>query len=168
MIIAAIEAGYSDATKGKDLTECRPMLAHIVGLLLLYLTPGEVYCVTVDLIRSTVEKFESEEIKCMIRWHIPLTSEDRTRLHQAFGSSYLMTTLRKKRSLASHMSTIGFEFRNYTSASFDTICSRFLPLHLATDVILMYLVEGVKIIFRYSYAVLKVQKDFIKKTCTDP
>ena len=81
MIIAAIEAGYSDSTKGMDLSEQRPMLAHIVGLLLLYMTPGEVYCVIVDLIRSTVEKFESEEIKSMIRWHIPLTSEDRSRLH---------------------------------------------------------------------------------------
>lgn len=67
-----------------------------------------------------------------------------------------MTTLRKKRSLAIHMSNIGFEFRNYTVAAFDTICSRFLPLYLATDIIIMYLVEGVKIIFRYSYAMLKV------------
>ena len=81
MIIAAIEAGYYDSTKGKDLSDCRPMLAHIVGILLLYMTPGEVYCVTVELIRSTREKFESEEIKSMIRWHVPLTDDDRTRLH---------------------------------------------------------------------------------------
>lgn len=81
MIIAAIETGYTDLTKGKDLTECRPMLAHIVGLLLLYMKPEEVYCVTEDLIKSTMEKFESEEIKSMIRWHLPLTSDDRTRLH---------------------------------------------------------------------------------------
>jgi len=81
MIIAAIEAGYYDSTKGKDLSDCLPMLAHIVGILLLYMTPGEVYCVTVELIRSTREKFESEEIKSMIRWHVPLTDDDRTRLH---------------------------------------------------------------------------------------
>lgn len=144
------------------------MLAHIAGLLLLYMTPGEVYCIVVDLIRSTMEKCESEEIKSMIRWHLPLNSVDRTRLHQAFGSSYLMTTLRKKRSLALYMTQIGFEFQEYSAATFDTVGARFLPLYIATDVLMMYLVEGVKIIFRYAYSVLKLQKDFIKKTCSDP
>jgi hypothetical protein len=31
----------------------------------------------------------------------------------------------------------------------------------------MYLVEGIKIIFRYAYAILKAHKEFIKSTCTD-
>ena len=104
----------------------------------------------------------------MIRWHIPLNQEDKIRLYQAFGTSYLMTTLRKKRSLATHMSQIGFELRNYSSAAFDTIGARFMPLFIAIDVMLMYLIEGVKIIFRYAYAILKTHKDFIKKSCTDP
>jgi hypothetical protein len=73
-----------------------------------------------------------------------------------------MTTLRKKRSLAGHMSSIGFEFRSYSKAAFDSLCFRFLPLHLANDVLLMYLVEGIKIIFRYAYAILKAHKEFIK------
>ncbi len=159
MIIAALEANFSE---NNTLSDSRNMLAHITGLMLLYLTPAEVYCVTMELLRSTKEKFESEEIKSMIRWHIPLNTEDRSRLHQAFGTSYLMTTLRKKRSLAAYMSSIGFEFRNYSAQSFDSLCARFLPLYIETDVLLMYLVEGVKILFRYSYAVLKQQKDFIK------
>ena len=104
----------------------------------------------------------------MIRWHIPLNQEDKIRLYQAFGTSYLMTTLRKKRSLATRMSQIGFELRNYSSAAFDTIGARFMPLFIAIDVMLMYLIEGVKIIFRYAYAILKTHKDFIKKSCTDP
>jgi hypothetical protein len=79
-----------------------------------------------------------------------------------------MTTFRKKRSLATHMSQIGFELRNYSSAAFDTIGARFLPLYVAIDVLLMYLVEGVKMIFRYAFAIMKTKKDFIKKTCTDP
>ena len=45
--------------------------------------------------------------------------------------------------------------RDYSAAVFDTIGARFLPLYIATDVMLMYLIEGVKIIFRYAYAVLK-------------
>jgi hypothetical protein len=153
MIIAAVEANFADSG---SLTDSRNMLVHITGVLLLYMTPGEVYSSIMELLRSTKEKCESEEIKSMIRWHIPLNSEDRSRLHMAFGSSYLMTTVRKKRSLAAYMSSIGFEFRSYSAQSFDSLCSRFLPLFIETDMILMYLVEGVKILFRYSYAVLKI------------
>jgi hypothetical protein len=100
MIIAAAEAAFGEG----PLIEQRSMLAHVCGLLLLYMTPGEVYCIIVELLQSSKEKMESEEIKQMIRWHVPLNSEDKMRLHQAFGTSYLMTTLRKKRSLATHMS----------------------------------------------------------------
>jgi hypothetical protein len=164
MIIAGAEASFGEG----PLQDQKPMLAHIVGLLLIYLEPGEVYCVLIELLKSSKEKMEDLEIKSMIRWHIPLSSEDKLRLHQAFGTSYLMTTLRKKRSLATHMSQIGFELRNYSCAAFDTIGARFMPLYIAIDVLLMYLVEGVKIIFRYAYAILKTKKDFIKKTCTDP
>ena len=53
------------------------------------------------------------------------------------------------------MSQIGFELRDYSASAFDTLVAKFLPLYIASDVILMYLVEGVKIIFRYAYAVLK-------------
>ena len=66
------------------------------------------------------------------------------------------------------MSQIRFELRDYSSAVFDTIGARFLPLYIASDVMLMYIIEGVKIIFRYANAVLKTHKDFIKKSCTDP
>jgi hypothetical protein len=47
------------------------MLAHIAGLLLIYLEPGEVYCVLIELLKSSKEKMEDLEIKSMIRWHIP-------------------------------------------------------------------------------------------------
>jgi hypothetical protein len=66
------------------------------------------------------------------------------------------------------MSEIGFQLRDYSAAAFDTLGARFMPLYIALDVMMMYLVEGVKIIFRYAYAILKTHKDFIKKNCTDP
>lgn len=106
-------------------------------------------------------------MKNLIRWHLPLGSEDRSRMHQAFCYSYLMTTLRKKRSLQEHMKAIGFEIILYAEKSFDTLLGEFLPLYAVTDFLLMYLVEGVKVIFRYSYAVLKIHKNFIKTVCFD-
>lgn len=59
MIIAAAEAAFGEG----PLQEQRPMLAHVAGLLLIYLEPGEVYCVIIELLRSSKEKMESEEIK---------------------------------------------------------------------------------------------------------
>ena len=106
-------------------------------------------------------------MKNMIRWHLPLGSEDMNRLYSAFGYSYVMTTLRKKRSLAIHMRNIGFDMRRYARMAFDSLTAQFLPLHIATDYLLMYLVEGMKIVFRYAYAVLKCHKTFIKSGCCD-
>ncbi len=53
MIVAAIEMAFTEGSSKVDLKECRHMIAHIVGLLLIYMTPGEAYCVVVELIRST-------------------------------------------------------------------------------------------------------------------
>lgn len=39
----------------------------------------------------------------------------------------------------------------------------FVPLPVALDILMMYLTEGNKILFRYAYAVLKVNKNYIKK-----
>jgi hypothetical protein len=138
------------------------MIAHLVGLLLIFMAPEEVYCVLLELIFSSEEKLEADELKNLIRWHLPLNNNDRIRLYQAFGYSYLMTTIRKKRSLADHMSSIGFDILNYSMSSIDSLGSRYIPLCMITDVLLMYLVEGVKMIFRYSYSILKCNKLFIK------
>lgn len=97
-------------------------------------------------------------MKNAIRWHVPLGEEDRSRMHQAFCYSYLMTTLRKKRSLSEHMRNIGFDLKDYAKVAFDSLTGEFLPLYIASEFLLMYLVEGIKIVFRYAYGVLKVHK----------
>lgn len=69
--------------------------------------------------------------------------------------SYLKTTVFKKRSLLKHMKKINFEFNDYVDAAFKTMCSRFVPLPVAIEIMMMFLNEGVKIIFRYTYSILK-------------
>lgn len=59
LIIAAAEAAFGEGS----LQEQKPMLAHIAGLLLIYLEPGEVYCIIIELLRTTKEKMESDEVK---------------------------------------------------------------------------------------------------------
>lgn len=65
------------------------------------------------------------------------------------------------------MNKIGFDFNKFVDASFKSLCSNFVPLPIAIDILMAYLVEGVKVIFRYTYATMKSHKDFIK-SCTDP
>lgn len=65
------------------------------------------------------------------------------------------------------MNKIGFDFNKFVDVSFKTLGGHFVPLPVALDILMAFLVEGVKIIFRYTYAVMKTNKNFIKK-CTDP
>ena len=81
--------------------------------------------------------------------------------------SYLNTTKRKKRSVLIHLNKIGFEFTQFVDYSFKTFLTRFVTLPTSIDILMMFLQEGSKIIFRYTYAILKCQKKFVK-SCTDP
>ena len=64
------------------------------------------------------------------------------------------------------MNKIGFDFNKFVDVSFKTLTTKFLPLPIVLDVLMMYLVEGVKIMFRFTYAILKVHKSFVKKCAT--
>lgn len=76
--------------------------------------------------------------------------------------SYLDTTYLKKRSILAHFKKIGFDFSRYIDISFKTMNFYFLPLNVAMDMIMCFLSEGVKIVYRYTYGILKMNKDFIK------
>jgi hypothetical protein len=63
--------------------------------------------------------------------------------------------MRKKRSVLKHMNKIGFDLSKYVDQSFQSMLTYFLPLPMSVDIMMMFLAEGTKIIFRYTYAVLK-------------
>jgi hypothetical protein len=66
-----------------------------------------------------------------------------------------------------HFSTIGFDFSLYVDACFKTFGTHFLALPITIELLMMFLTEGAKILFRFTYAILKVNKNFIKNL-TDP
>ncbi len=80
-------------------------------------------------------------------------------------SSYTGVTYRGKRSLMQHFQKIGFDFNKFVDLSFKTFVCHFVPLPVGVDILMCFLTEGVKIIYRYTYAVLKYHKDFIKTSC---
>ena len=61
------------------------------------------------------------------------------------------------------MKKIGFDFSEYVDVAFRSCSQAFVPLSIALDIMMMYMAEGIKIIFRFTYAILKVNKQFIKK-----
>ena len=74
----------------------------------------------------------------------------------------------KNRSLQKHFQSIGFDINLLIDACFKDFLTNFLTLPLILDVFLLFLVEGVKVLYRYTYAILKHHKEFIKTKCKDP
>jgi hypothetical protein len=77
-------------------------------------------------------------------------------------------TYRGKRSILVHFQNVSFDFNKYVDYSFKSFVCHFVPLPIATDILMCFLSEGVKIIYRYTYALLKYHKDFIKTNCLNP
>lgn len=115
------------------------------------------------MINSSQEAFKSADGQALIRWHFTFEKGQYFRLLSTFIKSYLNTTVRKKRSVLLHMNKIGFDFNTYVDVAFKSLCGHFVSLPTALDILMMYLVEGVKILFRYTYAVLKAHKSLVKK-----
>lgn len=61
------------------------------------------------------------------------------------------------------MNKIGFDFSKYVDTCFKSTLTYFVSLPIAIEILMMFMIEGVKILFRYTYAVMKCNKAFIKK-----
>lgn len=129
--------------------------------------PSEVYHVLQELVGQSEQMLKSPEQQALIRWHFTLDKQQYFKLLSTFVKSYLTTTIRGKRSVLLHMNKIGFDFNRYVDICFKSTITYFVSLPIGLDILMMYLVEGVKILFRYTYAVMKVHKAFIKG-CKDP
>ena len=103
-----------------------------------------------------------------IRWHFYHDKTQHYKLLSTFIGSYLRVTLLGKRSLLDHFEKIGFDFNKLVDIAFKTFLCHFLPLPVALEVLMCFLTEGVKIIYRYTYAILKYHKNFIKTSCNNP
>jgi hypothetical protein len=73
-----------------------------------------------------------------------------------------------KRSILEHFQKIGFDFNKLVDKSFKSLGFYFLPLPAGIEIMMCFLSEGVKLIYRFTYAILKFHKDFIKTNCLDP
>lgn len=144
-----------------------PLMVSVASLLLLFMKPSEVYHILQHLLQTSQDAWFNPEQRDHIRWHLTLEKGHYFKLLNTFIKSYLKTTLRGKRSVLQHMGKIGFDFSKYVDVAFKTLLTSFVSLPIAIDILCMYLVEGVKVLFRFTYAVMKCNKAFIKK-CNNP
>jgi hypothetical protein len=70
--------------------------------------------------------------------------------------------------LLEHFQKINFDINKIVDFSFKTFVGYFVPLPIALDILMCFLAEGVKIVYRYTYAILKYHKEYIKEKCIEP
>lgn len=103
----------------------------------------------------------------LMRWHFTISQSLYNKSLVSYVDAYLSTTLRKQRSILKHCMGIGFDYTQYVDSCFRHFLTDFLPFGTLLDVLLIFISEGIKSLFRFTYAICKVNKDFIK-TITEP
>jgi len=101
--------------------------------------------------------------KKMMRWYFSFTKADYFQTLSTFIKSYIDTTKFKKRSILIHLQAIGYDLNELLDEMFKYFFTKFLKMDYVIDIFTFYYLEGIKVLFRFAYASLKVHKDRIKK-----
>lgn len=97
-----------------------------------------------------------------MRWYFSFTKQDYFKLIGAFVMSYIDTTKFKKRSVLIRLQKIGFDINELLDEMFRYVFCTFLKADHMIDIFTLFYIEGVKILFRFAYASMKVHKPVIK------
>ena len=142
------------------------LLTNLVSILLIFLKPCEVYTI-IDKLNQTSKTKVSSGQEDGLRWHLTLSQEAYNKSIITYVDSYLRTTYRKKRSIIKHCREISIDYTRYVDGCFRHFLCDYLSLGNLLDFTMIFLVEGQKAIYRFTYAITKIHKDWIK-TQTDP
>lgn len=141
-------------------------LQHIGMVLLIFMMPAEVYCILDTIIQRTSDIFqEKKQDDC--RWFVCMSNHHYVMQVSMFLKIYLQSTFFKKRSLLAHCKAIHFDLTQVVDNCMRYFMCDFLPLPAIIDFTMIYIVEGVRAIYRYTYALFKQHK-FFMKSITDP
>ena len=142
------------------------LLTNLVSILLIFLKPCEVYSIIDKLNQTSRTKVEKGH-EDGLRWHLTLSQESYNKSIITYVDSYLRTTYRKKRSIIKHCYGISVDYTRYVDSCFRHFLCDYLSLGNLLDFTMIFLVEGQKAIYRFTYAITKIHKDWIKSQ-TDP
>lgn len=139
-----------------------PTIANFTCLLLVFMRPSEVFYTLSKMAEASAEALKNEEIMKHMKWHFTYDKSQYLKCLEAFVKSYLNTTMRGKRSVLMHLKSINFDFYKFIDVSFRSLLGKFVPITVALDVLMAYLTQGMKALFRYTYAIMKHHKAYIK------
>ena len=97
-----------------------------------------------------------------LRWHFTISQQLYNKTLASYIDSYLRVTFGKKRSVINHCRNIGFDFTQFVDSCFRNFLTDYVPLSSQLDLLMIFLVEGIKSLFRMIYSITKLNKDFIK------
>ena len=138
------------------------ILGHIGSLLLMHITPAELYCLFQNMLRATGKAKKNEEGTRRMRWHIPQDEGDQGQLISSFLDCYIrMYGEKQSENVMSHFMKVGVNFDILLHSLFNTALQSVLTLDDSLHVTMLFLLEGQKLLFRLTFAVLKLNHDFL-------
>ena len=137
-------------------------MGHLANILLIYMPPEEVFAVLKVLIeRSGHQNKNHEEFKSRLRWYIPQDASDHAQLISTFINCYVEMTLKKNRSLISKCMELQLNFDLIVHSLLNSLLTSVVPIDIAADIVLVFLIEGQKTLFRFIISLLRCNKDYI-------
>lgn len=147
--------------------EYSPVLINTISILLIYLPVEEAYCVVEKMMEESSKLLRDPQTKKNMRWYFSFTKSDYFHTLSAFIMSYIATTKFKKRSILIHLQSIGYDLNELLDEMFKNFFMSYMKIDYVIDIFTFYYLEGIKVLFRFAYASLKVHKKDIK-SITDP
>jgi len=130
--------------------------------LLVFLKPAEVYAV-IEAMRLTTQEISNRGEIDDLRWHFTISQQLYNKTLASYVDTYVNITFNKNRSVLKHCSEIGFDFTQYVDSCFRNMMTDYLPMSSMLDYLMIFLTNGIKSIYRMTYAITKLHKEFIKK-----
>jgi len=146
----------------EKMIEYAPILINSISLLLIYWTVEETYWIAQKMMERSSKLLSDPKTKKLMRWYFSFSKQDYFKLIGAFIMSYIDTTKFKKRSILIRLQKIGYDINELLDEMFKYFFTSFLRVDYVMDIFTFFYFEGIKIVFRFAYASMKVHKDIIK------
>lgn len=82
-----------------------------------------------------------------LRWYLTISQSLYNKTLASYINTWLGATYRKKRSVLTHCDEIGFDFTQFVDSCFRNFLTDYLPLSSLLDVLVVFLVEGVRSLY---------------------
>jgi hypothetical protein len=137
-----------------------PFLLRIISFSLIFLTREEVFAMVKQLIINDYSNNKLDNIRFRLRFNY----EENKRLIPSFIECFLNVTNKTGKEIQQKFEKLGFEFEILIEDMFFTLFLEYFNFLFLHKIFLLYLREGVKILFRVAYAILKTFKNDILET----